>query len=185
MVTAKISPHPQTLTELYCALVEAQRAAHGEDYCLHHDVIRQAAQDGCTSYIEFGVRQGTTLACAVLAGFRIITGVDRDLKPWSPHEHLFKAAMPGNGCLTVIEDDTRRRLVRCDFLLIDSTHTAPHLREELRVQGDMVQRQILVHDTMAIPALYIELERWVKENPSWFISERETRSVGFTLLRRH
>lgn len=171
------------LADLYAQLVAAQKQAHGEDYVLHHDVIRNAHD--CTSYLELGIRQGTTLACALLAGFPNVTGVDRDLGPWREYAQLFWSNWPIGGHFDVYERDSREPFAwLVDFLFIDTYHTAAHLRAELVAHHANVQRHILVHDTAAHPEMHYVIEQFVSEHPEWLIAKREIRNVGFTLCSK-
>lgn len=184
MVTANVTA--TTLEQLYAQLVAAQKKAHGEDYVLHHDVIRECLKE-CSSYAELGVRQGTTLACATLAMPGFIVGVDRDLSPVLPFWPLFEKYCEHRMLTEVhlVRQDSRIPFERpFQFLFIDSYHTTAHLREELAAHGRNVGRYLLVHDTTAVPALFSELQRWVSMTPGWSIVQHETRSVGFTLCRR-
>lgn len=186
MIRANITA--TTLPEYYEKLVAAQEAAHGAHYCSHHAVIRQAASDGCSSYCECGVNQGATLACALLAGFTFVAGVDASLAPLKPWWSLFEAyAAPRmlTTC-TVAECDSREPFSRpFDFLLCDALHTATGVREELLAHAQHVRRYILVHDTAANPEMgkMVELFAYVHPGP-WTVQQRDTRNVGWTLLAR-
>lgn len=183
MVTANVTA--TTLEDLYAQLVAAQKKAHGDDYCLHHAVIRECAKT-CTSYLELGVRQGTTLACAVLAGFGDVTGVDRDLGPFRPYEWLFDRAplLPD-----LYERDSREPFPwHVDFLFIDSLHTGAHLHQELKAHAPQVRRFILIHDTEKHVDMRATIACFVRDSGGsegrWRIDRHETRNVGFTLLCR-
>lgn len=184
----KASIQATTLEEYYAKLVAAQEAAHGVGYCSHHYAIRQAAKDdGCASYAELGVNQGATLACALLAGFKRVVGVDVALDPWKPFQGLFWAFADASGQrLSLAQQDSREPLRHhypVDFMLLDTVHEAAHLREELRVHGPNVRRQILVHDTASVPALHVEAVGWGLRN-GWTVQQRSLCSVGWTLLFR-
>lgn len=177
MVRAEVAA--RSLEELYGKLVDSQRRAHGWDYVSHHDIIRAAARNGCRSYLELGVNQGTTLACAILAGFSPVTGVDRAPERLEPHGGLFY------GRAAVLAQDSRIPIGPVDFLLIDSLHYPDHLRAELNAHGPNVSREILIHDTSANPALYDVVVEWVaRRDDEWKIVTRDTRLVGWTLCRR-
>lgn len=180
MVRAQI--RASSLADFYGQIVQAQCDAHGPEYCSHHLAIWQAASE-CESYLELGVNQGATLACAVLAGFRRVMGIDLSLEPFRAFEGLFR------GRATVLEQDSRRPLPRpheaIDFLFIDSLHEAAHMREELRVHGPNVRKYVLAHDTAKYPALAHELERWAALN-LWTVHEQQASGAGHILLRsRH
>lgn len=183
MIRAQITA--DTLEEFYRQIVAAQEAAHGKGYCSHHVAIRGAAAEGCESYAELGVNQGATLACALLAGFQWVYGADHDLSHFHAHAHLFWLWRRQNGVtLELWNQDSRLPLGRpVDFLLIDSTHTAAHLREELAVHGPHVRRFILVHDTAHVPALHIEAVTWGLKNHAT-VQHRESSGFGWTLLKK-
>lgn len=184
MVRASIAAN--NLGEYYAALVAAQKAAHGDHYCDHHTVIRALANEpGCERYAELGVNEGATLACALLAWFDQVTGIDIALEPFRPAEGLFRAWATAYGAeLRVMEQDSREPLPRpVDVLLIDSRHEVAHLREELRVHGPNVRRFVLIHDTAKYPELAAEAEQWAAESNSTVL-QRETRGYGWMLLQR-
>lgn len=183
MVRAQVTA--DTLEEFYRHIVAAQEAAHGKGYCSHHVAIRGAVAEGCESYAELGVNQGATLACALLAGFRQLDALDQDLSPFRPFEALFwqYARLHGND-VTLWQEDSRCPFDHpVDFLLIDSTHTAAHLREELAIHGPNVRRFILVHDSAHVPALHLEAVTWGLKNHST-VQHRETSGFGWTLLKK-
>lgn len=178
MILANISA--QTLGAFYQQIVASQEAAHGEHYCAHHDAIRRHASS-LYAYAELGVNQGASLACAMLAGFETVIGIDRSFEPLREFEPLFLAeARERRTALYLWERDSREPIWAVDFLLIDSHHTAEHIREELAAHAGMVRRYILAHDTAKHPALHAELEKL----EGWEVAERETRGVGYTLMRR-
>lgn len=174
-----------TLAAYYADLVAGQTAAHGPDYTAHHACIRECRETGAESYAELGVNQGATLACALLAGFERVVGVDIALAPFLPAEGLFRAYVDRLGKhLIVRERDSRLPLsLSVDFLLIDSRHTVDHLRDELRVHGPHVRRFILLHDTLTFPYLGVEAGRWAERN-GWTVHLRSTCGHGHTLLSR-
>lgn len=184
MIQAQVTA--DSLEEFYRQIVAAQEAAHGKGYCSHHVAIRGAVAEGCMSYAELGVNQGATLACALLAGFRYVAGVDMALAPIDPFWPLFLAYCRKRtlSTVSVAQADSREPFCRpFDFLLIDSTHTAAHLREELAVHGPHVRRFILVHDTAYVPALHLEAVTWGLKNHST-VQHRETSGFGWTLLKK-
>lgn len=182
MIRADI--HATTLGEYYRLLVAAQESAHGPGYCSHHPVIASKV-DTCASYAELGVNQGATLACALLAGFKGVEGVDKDLGPLRPAEGLFRAyARNHSQHLSLWEQDSREPIGEVDFLLIDSLHTADHLRDELAVHGGYVKKFILAHDTFKYSSLQRELDRYARQSGIWTIQETRASGAGWTLLAR-
>lgn len=172
------------LADLYRQLVAGQEAAHGADYCSHHAAIMAAAGPNCRTYAELGVNQGTTLACAILSGFRWLDAVDLDLKRLQPWEHLFREeAKARRAQLNLWQQDSRTPIGECDFLLIDSRHEPKHLLAELEANGAHARRFILLHDTTAVPALHTTAVAWGTRH-GWTVAERNCLNVGWTLLSR-
>lgn len=180
MISADIQA--ATLEEFYNALVEAQRKAHGGDYCIHHEVIRQLARTDWV-YVELGVNQGATLACAALANYNRVWGYDIKIDPIKRYWHLFEQS---GYKIDVRRLDSRNPLPLggADFLFIDSVHTAVHLRSELKVHADQVRHHILVHDTGTHLEMLRELITFCNATPDWEIIATEARGVGHTLLQR-
>lgn len=167
-----------SLEDLYNQLRAGQEAAHGSDYCSHHSVIRKLATS-CRSYCELGVNQGATLACAILAGFEHVVGVDIALGNLEPFTGLFE------GKATLLEQDHLAPLpFAVDFLLLDALHTAKGLKAELEAHGDMVRRHLLIHDTAAHPELHVTACVYAAAR-DWTVHSRETRGYGWTLLSRN
>lgn len=177
MIRVPITSAP-SLSDYYAQLVEGQEAAHGPNYTTHHAVIRAKQSPACCSYAEIGVNQGATLACAILAGFDHVVGVDICLAHLEPCTSLFA------GKATLLEQDHLVPLPGpVDFLFLDCAHTVHGLRAELRTHGNNVRRFILVHDTAAVPALHLVAVEWGLRH-GFTVQQRECRSVGWTLLSR-
>lgn len=165
----------RTLSELYLNLRTAQQQAHGADYTLHHRWIWCHGKGG-GSYAELGVNQGATLACALLSGFRRVVGIDINLWLLEPHRGLFDRAI-------LTQRDSREAwFMPVDFLFIDTVHTVEHVAAELAMHAARVRQRIMVHDTEA-PGLYTFVATWAADH-GWTVEHRETRSVGFTVLKR-
>lgn len=178
MIAADIQA--DSLPSFYRQLVAAQELAHGKGYCSHHAVIAKAGLEGGT-YAELGVNQGATLACALLAGFRRVVGVDIALGPFRRYEGLFRAF---GDHWEVREHDSRLDLKEpVDFLLIDSRHEVHHLASELATHGPNVRRWMLVHDTAKYPMLAKLCETWCART-HWTVRQTESRNIGWMLLER-
>jgi len=168
----------RSIQDLYRQLVAGQKQAHGPDYCRHHDAIRRLA-DPEAVYAEIGVNQGATLACAILAGFREVVGVDTRLELLEPCRKLF-----AHPTCTLLEQDAEDPLpFPVDVLLLDAQHTVAAVAGQLRAHGANVRHHIVIHDTAAMPALHVEACYWASCN-RWAVAERSMASVGFTLLSR-
>lgn len=167
-----------SLEDLYAQLRTGQEAAHGADYCSHHSVIRKLAS-GCRSFAEVGVNQGATLACAILAGFEHVLGVDIALGNLEPFTGLFEAKA------SLLEQDHLAPLpFAVDVLLLDCDHTAKGLKAELEAHGDMVRRHLLIHDTAAHPELHVTACVYAAAR-DWTVAQRDGGRYGWTLLSRN
>ena len=173
MIQAKIKA--DTLEEYYEQIVEQQKQAHGESYTAHHDAIRKYLNGGV--YRELGVHQGATSACALLAGAKSVTGVDITAKLILPFIPLF-----GERPYTFIERSSHdsSTVGECDVLLIDSKHTASHLRKELQLHASSVRNHIIMHDTFSIPSLH----KVASQLEGWKVEEYYQENVGYTVLSR-
>lgn len=169
----------KSLYDLYAQLVEGQEAAHGADYTSHHAIMRALRSPVCRSYAEIGTNQGATLACAILAGFTHVVGVDICLAHLEPCTSLFA------GKATLLEQDHLAPLpFAVDMLLLDAVHTAAGVKAELEAHGDMVRRFILIHDTAAHPELHVTAAVWAARR-DWTVAQRDARGYGWTLLSRN
>ena len=171
------------LEHFYNALVERQKEAHGDEYIAHHNIIRDKAKD-CKSYRELGVMQGATAAAAALAGYEYLELIDTHPKPFMEYESLFKKynykLIVDSSTNLIIED---RPFV--DFLLIDSNHKPAHLRKELEIHPQKVNKYILFHDTFAVKTLQDVIDEFVKKNyTDWALVEYYQENVGYTLIKR-
>lgn len=182
MITANINA--TTLEEFYDQIVAAQQAAHGRLYTSHHTEIQRRAKPTMT-YRELGVNQGGTLACAILAGYKSVTGIDHRDSTYLPFLPLFQEGANRHYVdLRLLKQDSRLPMEDyVDFLLIDSKHERRHLREELRVHGPKVNQYILAHDTATVPELHVELEDFARRE-GWQVALRSLDGVGHTLLQR-
>lgn len=180
-----------TLEEFYDEIVRQQTEAHGEHYCGHHNAIRKYITD-CTSYMELGTHQGATAACAMLCKPESIRLVDISMRKFSFYLQPIaeKYCQDNNIVLTVKECDSTSlgSISNTDMLLIDSLHHPNHLRKELALHGGNVNKYIIAHDTSLLngrpnDSLFQVLKHFALEE-KWEIVERETRNVGYTVLKK-
>lgn len=180
MVRVEIRSGTVTLREYYWQLVEGQEAAHGAGYCAHHYEIDAAALE-CRSYAEVGVNQGATLACALLAGFAEVTGVDIAPENWRPYGHLFREMPAFRGVYP--QDHLAPLPFAPDFLLLDCAHTVAGLRAELEAHGPTARKYILIHDTGTFSELHREACRWAALH-GLTMAGWSMKGAGHTLLKR-
>ena len=179
MIQAQINA--STLEQFYAQIVEQQLAAHGEEYCNQHIAIRDRVAGKV--YRELGTHQGATAACALLAGAKSVTMVDITHNLIRPNYHLFEAYAKERGVeIELIEKNSHDKSTvgPCDVLLIDSKHTADHLRGELRIHADDVREHIILHDTHTNRGLAM-----VANNlDGWKVEIDERINVGYMVLTR-
>ena len=72
----------------------------------------------------------------------------------------------------------------CDVLMIDSLHTARHLRKELALHAGNVCTGIVFHDTTHKPELWSVIKDFLAKNEEWVLKERFNKSVGYTVIVR-
>jgi hypothetical protein len=89
-----------------------------------------------------------------------------------------------------IEDDSTSHRARhnVDMLVIDSYHHANHMKKELDMHGNNVNKYILAHDTSIIngrpdDSLYRCLKTFADAN-GWKLIERGTTNVGYTVIQK-
>lgn len=164
-----------------------QEKAHGDGYCNHHDAVVSLLPEGGT-YLELGVHQGTSAAGVLLnSKLKKVVLIDKDMRLFNSQKHLFKQYCSDNN----IELDVRQidstsvgAEEPCDVLLIDSLHTAGHLRKELARHAGKVCTGIVFHDTTHKPELWSVIKHFLDDNEEWVLKERFTESVGYTVIIR-
>lgn len=176
------------LEEYYSELYRLQAEAHGADYMLVHDEIREKIQ-GCESYTELGVNQGTTLAIPLLHNTPTVNGYDISLKPYNFARHHFEQyAKENNINFTAHEADTLKCVIQpTDVLYIDTVHQYNHLTKELARHSEQAKKYIIFHDTIisqSRPNLKQAVLDFVKNNTMWEIVIDCQKSVGFMTIKR-
>jgi len=171
------------LEQFYSQIKHTHEEAHGKDYTAQHDVIKDKAAE-CETYRELGIMQGATAAAAALAGYKSLHLIDIDPKPFQPYEYLFKDY---NYKITKKSSTEFKpeELEPVDFLLIDSLHIPSHLRNELKIHPQRVNKYILFHDTFTKKQLQNEIDFFVKKNyKEWELVKYYQKNVGYTLIKR-
>ena len=166
---------------------KGQEEAHGNGYCNHHDAVVSLLPEGGT-YLELGVHQGTSAAGVLLnSKLKKVVLIDNDLRLFNSQKHLFKQYCSDNN----IELDVRQidstsvgAEEPCDVLLIDSLHTAGHLKKELTRHAGNVCTGIVFHDTTHKPELWTVIKHFLDDNEEWVLKERFNESVGYTVIIR-
>lgn len=183
--------HVKTLQEFHQSIREQQEEAHGDYYCAIHDSIQKYLKE-CDSYMELGVHQGGTAAAAMLCDVKNICLVDIDM---SRYNKFLKPIAEKYCSDNKIKLDVRQTdstglgsLNATDMLMIDSYHNPIHMSKELQVHGMNVKKYIIAHDTSIIngrpnDSLYNVLVEFAQRN-GWIVLERETRNVGYTVLKK-
>ncbi len=181
LISAKIDA--DTLEEYYAKLCKLQSDAHGADYMLVHDEIKNRLQ-GCDSYTEFGINQGATLASAMLGNPARVRAYDIKLGWYTQAAHLFQQYAAEHSIdYAVTESDTLICTIDpVDVLYIDTRHKQNHLTEELSIHGDKVNRFIIFHDTFAQPRLKKSVLQYVAENKVWGVVTECNDNVGFMTI---
>lgn len=189
MIQAKIPDTITTLDEWYEEVKAQQRAAHGPDFCAHHDAIISALTEmKCKSYKELGTHQGATAAAALLCKPRSVVLVDRSLELYKKSKKIFDDyATDHNIRLQILESDSTRKetVSNADVLLIDSKHTYGHITKELKLHHYSINKYIIAHDTASKPELHRALLEFCEKTDEWKILRYYTSNVGYTMLKRH
>ena len=173
------------LQEFYDSIRLCHENAHGQDYTAQHDVIKLKASE-CQTYRELGIMQGATAAAAALAGYEKLHLIDISIQPFKPYISLFDSIKPK---VTIEERSSIRykpnELEKVDFLLIDSLHRDGHLKKELSIHAQRVNKYILFHDTFVKKELQGVIDKFVKANyREWTLVEYYQENVGYTLIKR-
>ena len=190
MINSKLG-HVKTLEEFNSSIIEQQEEAHGEYYCAIHDAIKKYMKD-CKSYMELGVHQGGTASTGILCNPKNVCLIDNDMSRYNNFLKPIaeKYCKKNNITLDVRQTDSTGfgSVSYTDMLVIDSYHHPRHMNRELAVHGMNVKKYIIAHDTSVLhgkenPALYNVLHEYC-EGYQFKVIKRETRNVGYTVLKR-
>lgn len=176
----------KNLQDYYQQLCDLQAKHHTPEYLLVHNEIRQLLNN-CTSYTEFGVNQGTTLAVAVLSNIPKIRAYDIKLAPYNKAKHHFEQYASENKLdYRVIEAGTLTiKIDPVDLLYIDTVHSYSHLKQELEKHGSKAQKYIVFHDTVYAPGLRQAVNEYVNAHKNWKIITDCIDSVGFMTIKNN
>lgn len=191
MINADLD-HATTLEEFNKEIRRQQEDAHGSDYCQIHDAIRKYMVD-CDSYMELGTHQGGTASTALLCNPKAAMLVDKDMSRFKKvlEKIAIKYCKDNNIAFVAMEEDSTSSKTRfnTDMLVIDSYHHPNHMKKELDMHGNNVNKYIIAHDTSIIngksnDSLYQCLKNFADTN-GWKIIERGTTNVGYTVIRKN
>ena len=184
MISASIEAN--TLEEYYDKLYKLQSGAHGDDYMLVHDEIKNRLKD-CNSYTEFGINQGATLAAAILENPSIVRAYDIKLGWYSDANLLFENYAGEHSIdYNVTEGDTLKFEIKpVDLLYIDTLHQYDHLTKELAIHAPRVNKYIIFHDTAAQVGLKKAVKEYVGIHKEWYIITDCNDNVGFMTIAKN
>jgi len=189
---------PKTLYDFYMEIRNRQMLAHGDDYCNHHDaMLYYSWQLNCNSYRELGTHQGASAAAmCLLYGYKKTCGIDTSIElvdisfdVFRPHQHLFEEYCEKKEISLSLKEmsslDPKSANTSVDMLLIDSKHDPKHLKKELQLHSNSINKCIIFHDTTHKPKLFGEIQLFVKNNShSWELTKHYTQNVGYTVITR-
>lgn len=182
------------LESYYNRLRKFQRRVYGPDYLLIHDEIRKRVSM-CDTYTEMGVKQGTTLAAALLEHPKVVRAYDISLQWYKLVDQLYKRYAKKHGIdLQVCEKpSTECSIQNVDVLFLDTCHRFKHVYKELLLHSSRVNRFIVIHDTMLQTRENIGRKRTIEKkvvskflgvDSNWERVTNCTKSVGFMTLER-
>ena len=183
--------HVKTLEEFNTSIIQQQEEAHGKYYCAIHDAIKKYMKE-CNSYMELGVHQGGTASTAILCNPKNVCLIDNDMSRYNKFLKPIaqKYCKENNISLDVRQTDSTGfgSVNATDMLVIDSYHHPAHMNKELETHGSNVKKYIIAHDTSVLhgranEALYNVLYEY-SDSGRWKIIERETKNVGYTVMKR-
>lgn len=183
--------HVKTLEDFYSEIVSGQVAVHGENFCSHHDLIRDNLTEN-DIYIELGTQQGGSAAAAMLCKPKKVILVDISMEKYNEYlKPIAENYCQNNGIELVLKEissiDTKSA-EKADVMLIDTVHTSEHMQKELAIHGDNISKVIIAHDTSIVnkrknEALYHCLMDFCGKK-GWELQKRNTNNVGSTSIER-
>jgi hypothetical protein len=190
MITAKLD-HVITLEQFNKEIIKQQEEGHGINYCQIHAAISKYMKD-CNSYMELGTNQGGTASTALLCKPKSAILVDIDMSSFKKvlEKIAIQYSKDNQIDLKIIEDNSisPRTRFNSDMLVIDSRHYPDHMRKELELHGNNINKYIIAHDTSMVfgkpnDCLYVCLKTFADAN-GWEVIERGTTSVGYTVIKK-
>lgn len=157
----------------------------------------------CESIIEMGTR-------GVVSTWAFLSAKPKDLicidlvKHDNVSEAQTLAGREGVDFLFIEGDVLKQDIPECDFLFIDTFHTASQLEKELELHADKVKKFIGFHDTTTFwengeqpesdlvasnqtncgRGLRYALEPFLESHPEWIIDYRTDANNGLTIIKR-
>jgi len=175
-----------------------------KDWSIHSETrnncLMRLAKDS-ESVSELGVNQGTSFIFMMLQNPKKIVGVDLTLKKWrtggtypalEPLALEYMKEHPMEYIMYEGSSTDKESVHNVDMLHIDSLHKASHLRKELKMHAESVNKYIAFHDTKLSNgetggqfALWRVVEQFLNDNPQWELEEHYTEGkCGHAAIRR-
>lgn len=148
----------------------------------------------CKQVVEFGFRTGIS-ASAFLAAGANLRSFDIDSRCRTNVRHLAK--IYPNTFVFKVGDSTKVEIPRCQMLFIDTDHTYKTTLAELRGHASMVDKWIVLHDTVSFgrkdrppgdgPGVQTAVEAFLGgvAGEPWFQLLHLPHNNGLTILQRH
>lgn len=147
----------------------------------HLPVLKEYA-DQCESVTEFGTRGCVSLYAFLASNAKTVVAYD-----------ILNVAVPACPKLQFINADVLTvEIEPTDLLFVDSKHTGPHVREELRLHAGKVRKFLILHDTQFFGAtgedggegLLQPIAEFLTAHPEWEMELQLTNNNGLTILKR-
>jgi hypothetical protein len=140
---------------------------------------------------EFGFGGGWSAAGFLMGKPKKFITYDINL---SGRANEYKEMVKDDTEFIAIEADTAEiEIEPTELLYIDSLHTYTHLKKELEIHSNKVEKWIMLHDTATFgargedknyPGLKQAIEEFVALHPEWVIKEIRMNCHGLTILER-
>ena len=174
-----------TLGDVYDSAVAAP-----SDINEHLPKLLELAEQ-CEHVTEFGTRSGVSTTALAAGKPRLLKTYDV-VRDGSIDRLVTLAAIEGVELHAITADVLAIEIEETDLLFIDTKHTAAQLYAELRRHAAQVRRWIALHDTETFgergedggPGLLSALDRFLREQPEWTVTDHSTINNGFTVISR-
>jgi hypothetical protein len=178
---------PTASEELRCLFVEA--CARPTSIHQHLTVLRDTAS-GHKHITEMGVGCGdSTLAWLLVQPDKLVC-YDLGFQDCVP---TLERVAGRTDFRFYVGDSRLVEIEASDILFIDTVHSYPHLKEELRLHAGKVRSYIILHDTTTFgavsednkpPGLWLAVEEFLAANPQWAVLHRHHHNNGLTILKK-
>ncbi len=148
----------------------------------HLPVLREYA-DRCNHVTELGTRSCVSLFSFLSSNAKKVVAVD-----------ILNVAVPDVEKLQFIcADDLQIEIEQTDLLFIDTLHQYQHLKKELALHSNKVNKYIALHDTNifgrnsddgTVKGLLDALDEFLLQNKDWSICYQTDINNGLTIIRR-